>query len=202
VRISRATVKAWRGIPQLSFDDRADVMKVKEKFPSAEELSRSGVRLISEIASAGGSADVAVRGVVIEVREGSGLIMRCPECKRALQKGMCKLHGRVEGFPDLRVKAVLDDGSGAVSVVMGRELTEKLLDTTLDESMAKAKEKMNFDAVKDDIDERLTMKILTASGAVTSDQYGLSMIAKGAELATQDVKEEAEKLLVELEGSE
>jgi replication factor A1 len=202
VRISRGTVRAWRGIPQLSFDDRADVTRVKEKFPSAEELSKSGVRLISEIASAGGAVDATVRGVIIEVREGSGLIMRCPECKRALQKGMCKLHGRVEGFPDLRVKAVLDDGSGAVSVVMGRELTEKLLDTTLDESMAKAKEKMNFDAVKDDIDEKLTLKVMTVSGAVTSDQYGLSMIVKEAGLAAQDVKEEAEKLLVELEGQE
>ena len=202
VRISRATVKAWKGIPQLSFDDRADVTKVKEKFPSAEELAKSGVRMVSEIASRGGAADATIRGVVIEVREGSGLIMRCPECKRALQKGMCKLHGRVEGFPDLRVKAVLDDGSGAVSVVMGRELTERLLNTTLDEGMAKAKEKMNFDVVRDDIDEKLTLKVVTVSGAVTSDQYGLSMIVKDAQFTTHDVKEEAEKLLVELEGIE
>ena len=202
VKISKGTVKAWRGIPQLSFDDRAEVIRVMEKFPSVEELQKAGVQMIAEVAARGGAVDATVRGVLIEIREGSGLIMRCPECKRALQKGICKLHGRVDGYPDLRVKAILDDGSGAVGVVMSRELTEKLLDITLDESMQKAKEKMNFDIVKDEMDEVLTLKVVTVSGPITADQYGLSMIAKEAQLSTQDVKQEAEKLLVELEGTE
>jgi replication factor A1 len=202
IRISRATVKAWRGIPQLSFDDRADVIKVKEKFPTAEELQKTGTSLISEVAARGGSADATVRGAVIEVRDGSGLIMRCPECKRALQKGTCKLHGRVEGYPDLRIKAILDDGSGAVSVVIGRELTEKLMQTTLDECMQKAKQAMNLEVVKDNIDEELMFKVISVSGAITSDAYGLSMIVKEADPGKVDVKHEIEKMLVELEESE
>ena len=202
VKVSRGTVKAWRGIPQLSFDERGEVIMIKEKYPSAEELRKTGVRMIAEIAAKGGAVDATVRGVLIEVRDGSGLIMRCQECKRALQKGMCKIHGRVDGYPDLRVKAILDDGSGAVGVVMSRELSEKLLDITLDESMQKAKEKMNFDIVKDEMEELLTLKVLTVSGPVTADQYGLSMIAKEAQLSAVDVKQEAEKLLVELEAPE
>jgi len=202
VRISKATVKAWRGIPQLNFDDRADVTKVKEKFPSEEELQRVGVRMIAEIAGRGGAADATVRGVLLEIREGSGLIMRCPECKRALQKGICKVHGRIEGYPDLRIKAILDDGSGAVSVVMGRELTERLLGMTLDEGMAKAKEKMDLEVVKDMMDEQLTLKVATVTGVIMADSFGLSMIAKDAELPTKDIKQEAERLLVELEGPE
>jgi len=202
VRISKATVKSWRGIPQLNFDERAELTKVKEKFPSVEELQKSGRRMISEVAGKGGASDAVLEGVVIEVREGSGLIVRCPECKRALQKGTCKVHGRVEGYPDLRVKAILDDGTGAVSVVIGRELTEKLMDTTLDECMSKAKEAMNFDIVKDMIDERLTLKVLSVVGNVTADEYGLSMIVKEAEPAKHEVKPEAEKLLVELEATE
>jgi len=202
IRISRATVKAWRGIPQLSFDDRAEVIKVKEKFPTAEELQKTGVSLVSEIAARGGSADATVRGAVIEVRDGSGLIMRCPECKRALQKGTCKLHGRVEGYPDLRIKAILDDGSGAVSVVMNRDLTEKLMQTTLDECMQKAKQAMNLEVVKDSIDEELMFKVISVSGAITADAYGLSMIVKEADPGKVDVKHEIEKMLVELEESE
>ena len=202
IRISRATVKAWRGIPQLSFDDRAEVIKVKEKFPTAEELQKTGISLVSEIAARGGSADATVRGAVIEVRDGSGLIMRCPECKRALQKGTCKLHGRVEGYPDLRIKAILDDGSGAVSVVMNRDLTEKLMQTTLDECMQKAKQAMNLEVVKDSIDEELMFKVISVSGAITADAYGLSMIVKEADPGKVDVKHEIEKMLVELEESE
>lgn len=202
VRISKATVKAWRGIPQLTFDDRADLTKVMENFPSAEELQQTGISMVSEIAAKGGASDVTIRGVLVEIREGSGLIMRCPECKRALQKGTCKIHGRVEGFPDLRIKAMLDDGSGAVGVVMNRELTERLMNITLDESMQKAKESMNFDVVRDAMDDSLTLKLVTASGSITSDQYGLSMIVKDAQMAKVDVKEEAERVLVELEAQE
>lgn len=202
ITISKATVKSWRGIPQLNFDERADLTKIKEKFPSVEELQKSGRRMISEVASKGGASDAVLEGVVVEVRDGSGLIMRCPECKRALQKGTCKVHGRVEGYPDLRVKATLDDGSGAVSVVIGRELTEKLMETTLDECMAKAKEAMNFEIVKDMIDERLTLKVMSVIGNVTADAYGLSMIVKEADLAAKDVKPEAEKILVELGAQE
>jgi replication factor A1 len=202
VRISKATVKSWRGIPQLNFDERAELTRVKEKFPSIEELQRSRRSMISEVAGRGGASDAIVEGVVTEVRDGSGLVMRCPECRRALQKGTCKVHGRVEGYPDLRIKATLDDGSGTVSLVIGRDLTEKLLDTTLDESMAKAKEAMNSDVVKDAIDERLTLKTLKVMGNITSDAYGLSMIVKDAELAKHDPREEAERLLVELEASE
>jgi len=115
---------------------------------------------------------------------------------------MCKLHGRVEGFPDLRIKAILDDGSGAVSVVIGRELTEKLAEITLDEAMQRAREKMDYSVVSDLLEEKLALKKLMVAGSITADQYGLSMIVKDASFATVDVKQEAEKLLVELEASE
>ncbi|MEM2892178.1 MAG: OB-fold nucleic acid binding domain-containing protein [Thermoplasmata archaeon] len=202
VKISRATVKSYRGVPQLSFDERAEVIRVKEKFPSAEELQRTSRTMIASVAAKGGAADAMVEGMVIEVREGSGLIMRCPECRRALQKGTCKVHGRVEGYPDLRVKAILDDGTGAVGVVIGRELTERLLDTTLDDCVQKAKQAMSYEVVRDMLEEKLTLRALAVTGNITADAYGLSMIAKDASFAEHDTKAEAEKLLVELEGQE
>jgi replication factor A1 len=200
VKISRATVKSWRGIPQVNFDDRAELLRVKEKFPTVEELSRASIVPISDVAGRGGAADVSVRGTIVEVRDGSGLIMRCQECKRALQKGTCKVHGRVEGYPDLRIKAVVDDGTGSISAVFGREITEKLMEFTLEECMDKARQAMNFDAIKDSLDEKLLFRVLDVGGNVTADAYGLSMIAKEAELVTPDTKEEIEKLLVDLEA--
>ena len=201
LKISKATVKGWRGIPQLNFDERAEVLKVKEKFPSAEELQKSAVSMISEVAARGGAADATVRGAVIEVRDGSGLIMRCPDCKRALQKGSCKVHGRVDGLPDLRVKAIVDDGSGAVSAVIGRELTEKLTGSTLDECMETAKKSMNLDVVKDAFEDKLLLKVVTLTGNVMADEYGLSMIVNEVGTDTEDVRAAVERLLVELEES-
>lgn len=201
LKISKATVKSWRGIPQVNFDDRAEVLRVKEKFPTVEELSRTTIVPISEIAGRGGAADVSVRGTVVEVRDGSGLIMRCPECKRALQKGTCKVHGRVEGYPDLRTKAVIDDGTGSISAVFGREITERLMATTLEDCLDKARQAMNFDAIKDSLEDTLMFRIVDVGGNVTADAYGLSMIAKEAELVTPTPKDEIETLLVELEES-
>jgi len=114
---------------------------------------------------------------------------------------MCKVHGRVEGYPDLRIKAIVDDGSGAVSAVIGRELTEKLTESTLDECMEKAKKTMNLDVVKDSFEEKLLLKVVTVTGNVTSDEYGLSMIVNGAGMGVEDVRPEVERLLVELEES-
>ena len=202
LKISKATVRSWRGIPQLNFDDRADVIRISGDFPAVEELSKTSITPISDIAFRGGAADVSIRGTIIEVRDGSGLIMRCPECKRALQKGTCKVHGRIEGFPDLRIKAIIDDGSGSVSAVLGRELTERLTGFTLEECMEKAQKSMSFDSIKDAMDDVLAFKIVDAVGNVTADAYGLSMIVKEADLKTPDVREEVERLLVELEGGQ
>jgi replication factor A1 len=202
LKISKATVKSWRGIPQVNFDERADVLRIKEKFPTTEELKKTSITPISDVAGRGGAAEVSIRGTVIEVRDGSGLITRCPECRRALQKGTCKVHGRVEGYPDLRIKAVIDDGTGSVSAVFGRELTEMLMGFTLEECMDRAKQAMNFDVVKDSMEDALMFKIIDASGSVTADTYGLSMIAKEAELRTPQVREDIERLLVDLEESQ
>src|SRR2546428_2835635 len=104
---------------------------------------------IEGLAERGGGADVSVRGILIDVREGSGLVYRCPECRRVLRKGACRLRGEVKGEPGRRVKAVLDDGSGAVTAVFDRELTEALLDKTLEACIAAAKEATLTDIVRD-----------------------------------------------------
>src|SRR5205823_4517390 len=143
LRIEGAYVKSWRGIPQISFDERATITRLKsDLLPSAERLDVSPRMWIEDLAERGGAADVTVRGILIDLREGSGLVYRCPECRRVLRKGACRLHGEVKGEPDLRVKAVLDDGSGALTAVFDRELTEALLDKTLDSCIASAKEAM------------------------------------------------------------
>jgi len=114
---------------------------------------------------------------------------------------VCKLHGRVEGLPDLRIKAILDDGSGAVSVVFNRELTERLTGITLDEALQTAKDKMDLEVVGDMMTDTLGLKVATVTGSLRSDPYGLSMIANDVEIKAEDVKSEAEKLLDELGGA-
>jgi len=201
VRIEGAYVKAWRGIPQLSFDDRATVTRLPgDAAPAAETLGGSPRMWVEDLAERGGGVDVTVRGILIDLREGSGLVYRCPECRRVLRKGACRIHGEVKGEPDLRVKGVLDDGSGALTAVFNRELTEILLEKTMDACIAEAKEAMSTDVVRDELSDILVAQPIEARGNVTSDDYGLMMIVDQAKLLRVDVQSEARQMLEELEG--
>ncbi len=202
LRIEGAYVKSWRGIPQISFDERAAITRLKDDLlPPLARLNVSPRMWIEDLAERGGAADVTVRGILIDLREGSGLVYRCPECRRVLRKGACRIHGEVKGNPDLRVKAVLDDGSGALTAVFDRELTEALLDKTLDACIAQAKEAMSTDVIRDELADVIVAQPIEVRGNVTSDDYGLMMIVASAKILKVDVQAEAREMLEGLEGS-
>ena len=202
LRIEGAYVKAWRGIPQLSFDERATVTRLQDQdVPPAAKVGESPRMWIEDLAERGGGVDVTVRGILIDLREGSGLVYRCPECRRVLRKNACRIHGEVKGEADLRVKAVLDDGSGALTAVFNRELTEALLEKTIDVAIAQAKEAMSADVVRDELSDLLVAQPIETRGNVTSDDYGLMMIVETAKLLRVDVQTEAREMLEQLEGS-
>jgi len=202
VKISGANVRFWKSIPQISFDDRAEITRVKGDFPSSEELMKSAVTEISKLVEGSGGIDISVEGVILQIKEGSGLIFRCPECKRVLQKGSCRIHGKIDGMADLRIKAVVDDGTGAIVAIMNREITEELIEMSIDECLEKAREMMDYDAIKEILEEKLISQPVEVRGNVTVDDYGPMMIAQSASLQKLDVKEKVEKLLIQLEESE
>jgi len=69
--------------------------------------------------------DVITAENVISVRPSSqGLSPAAPECGRAIQKANCRAHGKVEGLRDMRIKAILDDGTRSISVMFPIELSE------------------------------------------------------------------------------
>ena len=70
---------------------------------------------------------------------------------------------------------------------------------TLEEAMEKARHAMNFDSIKDSMEDELMFRVVEATGNVTADSYGLSMIVNEADLKTLDPEDEIEELLVELE---
>jgi replication factor A1 len=199
VRIEGGYVSSWRGLPQLSFDERASLERVKEtSLPPVEELDRSRRMWIEELIQRGGGIDILVRGIVIEVKEGSGLVYRCPQCRRVVRKGTCRIHGEVQGEPDLRTKAVIDDGSGALTAIFNRELTEALLEKDLQTCISEAKEAMDQEVIRDYLADILIAQPVEARGNVTSDDYGLMMIARSAQVLRVDIQQEARALLEQL----
>ena len=199
VRIKGGYVRSWRGIPQYSFDENADVEKLDDdELPEAQDLQESSTYTISDLAKRGGAVDAIVEAVMIDIKSGSGLIFRCPECNRVIQKGACRVHGKVDGKADLRVKGILDDGTGALTVVINRELTEDILGYDIDKAMEIAKDEMNQDVIRDEIEEKLIAQPLMVRGNVTSDDYGLMLIADEVDSKTIDVEKEAREMLDEV----
>src|SRR5688572_3953766 len=191
-------VRAFRGQPQYTFDADAKVGPAATAVPDQAALAVRAPMPIALVIERGGGSDLTLVGTLLEVRPGSGLVLRCSAqgCTRVLTAGQCRIHNRVEGNPDLRVKGVLDDGTGAVSMVVGRELTEQLLGKTLAQCVEEAKAAFRPEVIQDQLREKLTGRVYQVRGNAMSDEYGPMLIARSV-APFSEPKEETAKMLLE-----
>jgi len=197
VRIENAHVKEFRGVPQVTLGEYTTVEALDREIAPGDEAPRMSV---GEAVSSGGVFDVELVGSVLDVREGSGLIQRCPECGRIVQKGQCRSHGAVEGVDDLRTKAILDDGSGTATVVLDDELTSEVYGGTLEDALEHARDAMDQEVVADRIRERVVGKEYRVRGNLSVDDYGANVDASEFEPVEDDPEEQARALLAEVGG--
>ena len=196
--VKNAYIRSWKGIPQLNMGDRCEISRVDSVFDVVD--TSGSKKTIDEITRIGGGLDITLEGMVVDMRAGSGLIKRCPQCNRSILNGVCTAHGQVNGTPDLRMKIVLDDGTGAIGAIVNRKDTETLTGITLKaaEGLAMAQ---GEGVVAREVAGKILMKRISITGNVMSDDYGPSMIVKSASVLDMDVVSEANKLLDEVEGS-
>ena len=80
--------------------------------------------------------EAAVRGAIVHIAPGSGIIKRCPVegCNRALSRqNYCPVHEIQPKFVyDLRIKGWLDDGEKTHNVLLQRDVMESLTGISLD----------------------------------------------------------------------
>jgi replication factor A1 len=202
VRIQGAYIRSWKGIPQVNIGERAVVDRAPSHFPNDLDLSQPNPRNIGDLEKVGGAFDAMVQGVLVDIKKGSGLIQRCPQCNRLVQNKLCRLHGKVDGQYDLRIKAVIDDGAGAITAVLNKDITEALVGITLEQAIKEARDSMDPEVVKEKIEERLLAKSLEVRGNVISDDYGLMMIVSEAKVLVPEIRGEAANLLSKLEAAQ
>ena len=197
VRIENGYIRSWKGIPQLNIGDRSQVDKIDDTFGDVSSTAATK-KTVGEIVRTGGGLDMSVSGTIIDIRAGSGVIKRCPECNRSILSNECMTHGTVVPVQDLRMKIVIDDGTGAMNAIVNRELTEKLTGITLDEAVGYAAENGESSVAKM-LGDRVLLRSAEFRGNVMSDEYGPSMIVKDAKPSERDVEKEAEELLSTVE---
>ncbi|MEA3190594.1 MAG: hypothetical protein QOD77_1176 [Thermoplasmata archaeon] len=194
VTIEGGYIRAYRGVAQLNFDTDARISPAATEVPPAELLAKRPTLPIREVLARNGGSDLHVVGTLLEVRPGSGLVQRCSTagCTRVLAAGMCRIHNQVAGVPDVRLKAILDDGTGAVNLVAGRAVTEQLLGKTLEEVQ---KETLRPDLAFEVLKAKLTGRVFAVRGNALSDEYGVTYIVQSMARHAEDAKAAAAALL-------
>lgn len=202
VTIQGGYVRAYRGTPQFNFDADAKVAVGAAELPSAAELDVNEPTPIWQLMEQGRN-DVTVHATLLEVRDGSGLVMRCSEdgCNRVLVAGACRLHHKQPGRPDLRIKAVLDDGTGAMNVIANRELTEGLLGKDLEACQKEAQDAFRPEVIQEQLQEKLEGRAFAATGNVLVDEFGAMFIARALKPLAVDTEAGATALLAKLGGA-
>ena len=197
--VKNAYIRAWKGIPQLNLGERCEVSRVDDTFDDAV-IGGSNEKTVGDIIKNGGGLDIVLKGDIVDIRMGSGLIKRCPECNRSIINDQCMSHGTVNPVPDLRLKFVLDDGTGSISAILNRDITEKLTGVTLHMATELAKAR-GAEFVAKELAEKIMVKHVMIRGNVMSDDYGPSMSVKDAAIENVDVQAEARKLLKTVEAA-
>ena len=193
IRIRGGYIRSWRGAPQLIFDENSEVEKLDEDIKYEPYVIP-----LYKVVERGGGIDLLIEGMVLEIRRDSGIIFRCPQCGRKLKEGICDEHGEVEGKPDLKIRALIDDGTGAVDVIFNKELSEKLLDKKLEEYMKVAEEAMDYGIVYEEIVDKLLAYPVRVYGESRQSDFIISIVAKEADKIKPDIEKEVEELMMEL----
>ena len=136
-----------------------------------------------------GSQAAEFSGALVDVQKGSGLIKRCPICKRSLAKGICSEHGKVEGTYDLRIKAVMDDGRRVQDVLINRETTERLVDLTLEDAKQMAMEALDHEVVRGMIENRLMGRYFIVTGPRVDRYILVETINEAPSVAEEDAND-------------
>jgi len=134
---------------------------------------------------------VTVGGTIVAVQEGSGLIKRCPEsdCTRVLSGGRCGEHGAVEGEFDLRIKAVVDDGSRSINAIFNAEATAAVSGLSMEEAQAMAMDALDTSVVVDELVERVLGRPYRLTGPVVGEYFLVDDAAQ--ESTNTDLSDEA-----------
>ncbi|MFU8768007.1 MAG: replication protein A, partial [Candidatus Methanoperedens sp.] len=196
VGVKNAYVRSFRGIPTLNISENSKVKKLDKNIVYSEPANIP----IGELIKRDGAFDVTIEGNLLSIRQGSGLVFRCPECSRVIQKSMCRVHGKVEEIPDMRIKAVIDDGTGALMLVIDADLTKKVCGLTIQEAKKIAEASMSHKTVEEEVSRKMFGKIFSARGNMSKGDFGVTLVAKDVWEPPLKLGEKASELLRKIAG--
>jgi len=183
VKLKGVRVRAWQGIPDITVDNAGQV-EILEKSPWEDGIDFSTQTIevpLNELASGASRVGVSTEAIVVSVREDSGFIQRCTECRRVLRDGHCATHDANAGQSDIRMRLVMDDGLASMSLLINKEGSLALLAMTEDELSSEINSNGQLDFVQT-LRSKMLGRNIRASGRTIVDEQGGMMLADSADL--------------------
>lgn len=194
VKITSARITAWQGIPDIMVDTASQIT-VLDDAPWDGDINPEShfveVRL-DELAAGGSRAGIETQGTIVSIRDDSGLILRCPECRKVMREGRCFDHGEQQGEEDIRIRLILDAEGSTTSILVNKESSLKL--TGLNEKEFKQSIQEGQDQFIMDLRTRLLTAYAVVKGRAIIDGQGMMIIASEIEIPQRDPQMRATEL--------
>jgi len=187
VRLRGVRVRAWQGIPDITIDDVSQI-EILAAAPWGDDIDLANNVVdvpLTELATGASRVGISTTGHVISIREDSGIISRCPECRRVLRDGECATHGKQDGNSDVRIRMVLDDGNSTISLIINKAASESLINMKQEEISSHINENGTMAFVQE-LREMLLGRQLKASGRTIVDEQGAMLLSDAVELIDVD----------------
>jgi replication factor A1 len=187
VKLSGVRVRAWQGIPDITVDTAKQV-EFLDTTPWDESINLEDHVVeveLTELTKSSSRVGISTKGTIVSVRDDSGIILRCVECRRVLRDGECASCGSSESQQDVRLRLVIDNGENTASLLINKAASIKL--TGLDEdTMAQKIESEGKMEFVQSLRDMMLGRVVKANGRTIVDEQGAMILADHAELDDDD----------------
>jgi replication factor A1 len=181
LHLTGARVQSWQGSPDLVIDDAAQVSNLSDAPWEPIDPEKHWVDIdLTSMVSGGSRRGIRTSGTIVAVRPDSGIIERCPECRRVLRDDACAEHGPQRGEEDLRLRFVIDDGVSNASLLMSKDVSEAFLGVN-QEAVKEQISKEGRDGFVASLRQRVLAQRLSIKGRSIVDEQGAMLLADEAE---------------------
>jgi replication factor A1 len=195
IRIEGGRVQFWQGSPDLVIDNLDQVSSLSDVPWEKIDPENHWVEVdLTSVTQGGSRRGISTAGTIVAINSGSGIIERCPDCRRMLRDGTCSEHGPQKGEEDLRLRFVLDNGVSNANLFLGKEPAEEFLGMSMEDVKSEISS-IGKEVFVSNLRTRVLARKMVVHGRCSVDDQGAMLFADKVEIVNPKPAEEAEEVM-------
>jgi replication factor A1 len=195
IRIEGGRVQFWQGSPDLVIDNVDQVSSLVDAPWEKIDPENHWVEVdLTSVTKGGSRRGITTVGTVVAINSGSGIIERCPDCRRMLRDGTCSEHGSQIGEEDLRLRFVLDNGVSNANLFLGKGPAEEFLAMSMEDVKSEISS-IGKEVFVSKLRSRVLARKMVVHGRCAVDGQGAMLFADKVEIVDPKPAEEAEEVM-------